>query len=420
MKIVAAARTDVGRVREGNEDAVLVDDRLALYAVADGMGGHRGGEVASATAIEALRAAVAAGRSIDDAIVVANGAVLDKAEGDPALAGMGTTLTAVLAPGGSSVLLGHVGDSRAYLLRDGVLSRLTEDHSLVEELVREGRLTPEQAEIHPQRSIITRALGVEPDLEVDLAAVPVRAGDRLVLCSDGLTTMVRERDVAGVVRAEQDPVVAADSLVAAANAAGGEDNVTVVVLDVVEIDESTPPDPVALAEPAEPATPVPVPAPDVSPTAEPPPIPRAQRWRGAVLLVVPLLIVLALAAGAVGWYARRSFFVGLDGERVALFRGVPGGVLLWDPTVEQPSTLRAGDLTAADRLSLEGGAARGSRERAEAYLARLEKRTAAATSTTVPRTTAPTTRPRHATTTTRPPRTTVTTRPTSATSTAPP
>jgi serine/threonine protein phosphatase PrpC len=231
MRLVPGGATDQGQVRDSNEDGYVVDRRLQLFAIADGMGGHRAGEVASATALEALRASVASGTGLGDAITSANAAVFSKATDDESLAGMGTTLTA-LVPDGDRVLVGHVGDSRAYLLRDGELRQLTTDHSLVQEFIREGRLTEEQAAVHPQRSIITRALGVEPDVEVDVYPVPLRAGDRILLCSDGLSTMLRSDDIAGLLRRESDPTRAANLLVDAANAAGGEDNITTIVVDV--------------------------------------------------------------------------------------------------------------------------------------------------------------------------------------------
>ncbi len=231
MKLVPGGATDQGMVRDSNEDGYVVDRRLQLFAIADGMGGHRAGEVASATALEALRASVASGTGIGDAITSANAAVFSKATDDESLSGMGTTLTALI-PDADGVLVGHVGDSRAYLLRDGELRQLTTDHSLVQEFIREGRLTEEQAAVHPQRSIITRALGVEADVEVDVYPVRLRAGDRLLLCSDGLSTMLRNDDIAGLLRRESDPTRAANLLVDAANAAGGEDNITTVVVDV--------------------------------------------------------------------------------------------------------------------------------------------------------------------------------------------
>src|SRR4051794_28279470 len=159
------------------------------------MGGHRAGEVASRTAIESLRASIASGVPVNEAIARANSAVIDRAEGDGELEGMGTTMTAVVPAGGHQLLVGHVGDSRAYMVHEGNLRRVTEDHSLVEELVREGRLTAEQAESHPQRAIITRALGIDSDVDVDVYTLDVNPGDRLIVCSDGLNTMVRDRDV---------------------------------------------------------------------------------------------------------------------------------------------------------------------------------------------------------------------------------
>ena len=189
MKLVVGAATDVGRVRDGNVDSFLA------AAVADGMGGHRGGEVASATALEALRAAASSGRPLRDAIEEANRAVFTKSVSDPALRGMGTTLTAGTLAAGGTLLIGHVGDSRAYLLRDGELSQVTTDHSLVEELVREGRITASEAAVHPQRSIITRALGPEAKVEIDTFTRRARPGDVYLLCSDGLTTMLGEKGI---------------------------------------------------------------------------------------------------------------------------------------------------------------------------------------------------------------------------------
>jgi PPM family protein phosphatase len=363
------------------------------------MGGHQGGEVASRTAIEALRAAVASGLPINDAIERANDAVLKRAAGDDDLAGMGTTMTAVVVVGASQLLIGHVGDSRAYLLHDGNLRRITDDHSLVEELVREGRLTPEQAEVHPQRAIITRALGVDDVVDVDLYTVQVVAGDRVIMCSDGLTTMLRDREVERIGRSESDAQRAAEALVDAANAAGGEDNITVVILDVVEVDATDVPDPVGLADStsaadagdAAPATPLP--AADVE---EPPPKERRARWRGvrAVLLVlIPILLIATVALAAVGWYARRSYYVGAANGEVVIFKGVPGGVLGWNPTIDTRTKLLLADLDELDRDRVNGGAARGSLDRAQAFVARLQS-DVDSTSTTTSTSTTPTTRPR--------------------------
>ncbi len=415
MKLAAGAATDRGRQRDNNEDAFLVDDRRALFAVADGMGGHRGGEVASHTAIEALRAAVASGDGMEDAITRANGAVLERARGNDDLSGMGTTMTAVIAVDGTSLLVGHVGDSRAYLLRDGELRRVTDDHSLVEELVREGRLTPEQAESHPQRAIVTRALGVDPDVDVDLYTLDVAPSDRVLLCSDGLTTMLRDRDVQRVARGISDPQHAAEALVAAANEAGGDDNITVIVIDVLEVDERTvPPAPEAtavatatdgastratvLGDQARPA--VSIPAPDVAETA--PREPRRSRvraFRRAVLVLLPLVLILAVAVGTLGWYARRSYYVGAVADEVVIYKGVPGGVLGWDPTVDEHTGVALDRLPEADRQRVTTNASRGSLSTARSFVARLRNEATTTTTTTFAPTTArvtTTTKPRSA------------------------
>ncbi|HEY5076834.1 MAG TPA: Stp1/IreP family PP2C-type Ser/Thr phosphatase, partial [Acidimicrobiia bacterium] len=413
MKLAAASATDQGLVRSNNEDAFLIDDQRALFAVADGMGGHRGGEVASHTAIEALRAAIANGTPLHDAITRANTAVLTRAAGDDELTGMGTTMTAVIAVGGRQLLIGHVGDSRAYLLHEGTLRRATDDHSLVEELVRDGRLTPEQAEAHPQRAIVTRALGVDDDVDVDLYTLEVEVGDRVVLCSDGLTTMVRERDIERLARTETEPQRLAEALVDAANAAGGEDNVTIVVIDVLEIDPATvfdPSPPLAHESPALSRSAV------VAPPDPPePPTPRAARLEGSrrravrsvILVLLPLLVIVGIATAALGWYARSSYFVGASGNEVVIYKGVPGGVLGWNPTVDKRTGVAVADLPALDRDRVQTNNARGSLATVQAYVGRLE---AATTSTTTTTLTTTTTRPKRTTTTTKPKRVTTTTR----------
>jgi protein phosphatase len=408
VRLASGSISHTGLVRGNNEDAILVDGDHALFAVADGVGGHRGGEVASRTAIEALRAGVAGGRSVQDAITSANEAVIERARGDVDLTGMGTTMTALVVAG-RQVLIGHVGDSRAYLLHDGALRRVTDDHSLVEELVREGRLTPEQAESHPQRNIVTRALGLDEPVQVDVYPLDVVQGDRIILCSDGLTTMVRERDIERIARNEADPQRAAEQLVDAANSAGGEDNTSVVVIDVLEVDVADATETIPVVPPPSPAR-IMAPAPDV-----PPPSAARDSWpkrvRNALLLFVPLVLVLAIAVGGVGWYARRSYYVGFAGNRVVIYKGVPGGVLGWNPTVDETTKIAAADLTPIDHDRVAGGAARGSLGDAHRFVARLQAGIDATTTTT----TTTTTRPR-ATTTTRPrPRQrTATTRPTAA------
>jgi len=236
--------SDTGRRRLRNEDAYICEP--PLFAVADGMGGARAGEIAAGLAAAALEEAGAETRGAEGVaalITEANRRIWERSLTDPETAGMGTTVTAALVDAASgTVAIGHVGDSRAYLLRGGAIEQLTTDHSLVAELVESGILTPEEAERHPQRSAITRALGTEPTVDVDAFTVETRAGDVFLLCSDGLSIMVADEDVAAVIEAaERDPARAAEGLVAAANARGGEDNVTVVLFEIVAAEEAEEP-----------------------------------------------------------------------------------------------------------------------------------------------------------------------------------
>lgn len=234
----AAGFTDTGRRRLRNEDAFICEP--PLFAVADGMGGARAGEVAARLAAGALEEEAGTETRGEEGlkalIVEANRRIWERALADPATAGMGTTVTAALVDADQgTVAIGHVGDSRAYLLRDGVLEQLTTDHSLVAELVESGVLTPEEAERHPQRSAITRALGTEPTVEVETFTVSGRVGDLFLICSDGVTVMLSDEDVAGALEtAEGDPEAGAEAVVAAANARGGEDNITVVLFELTE------------------------------------------------------------------------------------------------------------------------------------------------------------------------------------------
>ena len=233
----AAWLTDTGRRRVRNEDASVFEP--PLYAIADGMGGARAGEVAAGIAARALRdgrGGVSDEASLAAAIAEANRQVWERSVADPRTSGMGTTVTIALVDAATDrVLIGHVGDSRAYRLRGDELEQVTTDHSLVAELVDSGVLTPEEAERHPQRSAITRAVGTERTIEPDVFELVAEPGDLFLLCSDGLTDMLSENEIAAVLlEADRDPKAAADALVAAANANGGEDNITVVLFELVE------------------------------------------------------------------------------------------------------------------------------------------------------------------------------------------
>lgn len=237
MNFAWATRTDVGRVRDHNEDSVwpTTDGSTAemlAVAVADGMGGHAGGEVASATALDT---AMAVSGEPTMRVLAANLAVVDAARQRPRLTGMGTTLTLALLDPDGDLDIGHVGDSRAYLLRDGTLQQLTRDHSYVADLIAAGKLTPEEAESHPYRSVLTRAVGLDSTVEVDSYGLLLQFGDRILLCSDGLTSMVSDGPLSEILdRQGSPPATTADALVTAANDAGGIDNITVVVIDVAE------------------------------------------------------------------------------------------------------------------------------------------------------------------------------------------
>jgi PPM family protein phosphatase len=331
----AAYRSDPGRQRTANEDSFVA--RPPLFAVADGMGGAQAGEVASRIAADSFepsqRGAEPAEAWLRAIAEVANDRIHNLSQEDSSVSGMGTTLTAAMLEG-NEVTLAHVGDSRAYLYRDGVLKLLTSDHSLVEELRRQGRLTDEQAEDHPQRSIITRALGPESDVEVDTMTQSARPGDIYLLCSDGLTTMVREERIAAILDEAPDLDTAVAQLVREANEAGGRDNITVVAFRLEEAVEGAPlEEPTLIGPTAEEAgltaagvgaaadtresAPVRVPA---RPRAAAPP---RRRGRTVLKVLAALLVVAGIGAAAV-YGARQVYFLGTDeGGRVALYRGLP-------------------------------------------------------------------------------------------------
>jgi serine/threonine protein phosphatase PrpC len=238
MRLSTFAGTDVGRTRSGNEDSYFCG--RTVFAVADGLGGHQGGEVASAAAVEPLAALdgrefadpAEAAEALAGAIAEANSAILDQAAGNPGLWGMGTTVTAA-ALAGDHLQLAHVGDSRAYLLRDGSFDQVTTDHTVVGELVRRGRLTPAQAAVHPERSILTRAVGLDPRIPVDTPdPIDLRQGDQILLCSDGLTEAVPEPQIAELLTTNPDGDAACRALIDTANNAGGPDNITLIIIRV--------------------------------------------------------------------------------------------------------------------------------------------------------------------------------------------
>ena len=232
MRLRTVSHTDIGRVRDNNEDAVVSSDHLA--AVADGMGGHPGGEVASAVAVALVQAAFT-GRSLDElqaAVRAANRAIWDRAGASAELEGMGTTICAAGLTGDGRLVVVNVGDSRACVLRNGSLTQLTDDHSVTAELVRRGELSEQEALDHPHRGVLTRALGVGPDVELDSAGHPAVEGDRLLVCTDGLVNEVPNDEIASLMAATEDLQTTADALVELALSRGGRDNVAVVVAEI--------------------------------------------------------------------------------------------------------------------------------------------------------------------------------------------
>jgi serine/threonine protein phosphatase PrpC len=327
-------RTDTGRQRSANEDSLFV--RAPIFVVADGMGGAQAGEVASKAAADAFDRDLPAGppeRFLKETIEAANREIHELAHEDPSRAGMGTTITAAIVNSESEeVGIGHVGDSRAYRLREGKLERLTRDHSLVEEMRRKGQLTDAQAQDHPQRSIITRALGPEPEVEVDVQTVPAAPGDVFLICSDGLTTMVDEAAITRLLAGAASMEEAVAALIDEANRAGGRDNITALAfrLEDAAAPEKRPDGATLIGPTAEAAG---LTATEVRRRAAA----AAARERREELAANPprrrlktvakaLAVVIVLAAVAFGaWYGNRQvWFLGTDGAgRVAIYRGLP-------------------------------------------------------------------------------------------------
>jgi len=362
-----ASRTDTGRKRRHNEDAYVCAP--PIFAVADGVGGAQAGELASRLAAAALDTdyeSLADGsgeQRVASLIQEANRRVYQRASEDDSASGMGTTMTVALAEDGR-VVIGHVGDSRAYLVRDGALEQLTDDHSLVAELVRDGKISQEEAEIHPQRSVITRVLGTEPNVDVDSFTVEAREGDVFLLATDGLTSMVGDETIRDIVeRHRGDLETAARELVRAANQGGGDDNITVVCFEIAAAEAARETSETLtlplVQEPAddeedtltglEPLPPV---------TAEPRrrgAAPRRRR-RGARLLSAFLLTALVVAACVAALFGlSRSHFVGAEPDgQVAVYQGVPydlvGPVKLYRAVYVSP--LLAAQLTPEERRSL--------------------------------------------------------------------
>ncbi len=352
-----AAATDPGRRRRHNEDAYACEP--PLFAVADGIGGAQAGELASSLAAEVLRDDSGDGRGggeqrVEQLIQEANRRVYDRQTQDAAVSGMGTTMTLALVEE-SVVWIGHVGDSRAYRIRNGKLEQLTEDHSLVAELVRSGKLSPEEAESHPQRSVVTRALGTDPDVDVDTFRVDARPGDLFFLCSDGLTSMVDDDTILEEIRSNRaDLRGTAKALVRAANRGGGEDNITVVFFEIAS--EGATERTVSLPPPQEDEEDTLTEVDHVPAIAVEEPKERERHpVRRRVVFASLLLIAILLACAFAVWGLWRSHFVGAEADgHVAVYQGVPwdiaGGVHLYRTVYVSP--LLAAQLSQRERHKL--------------------------------------------------------------------
>lgn len=391
--------SDLGRQRQGNEDNFFV--RAPVFVVADGMGGANAGEVASEMAVRSFDPELPDGNPAEalvDVIEGANRRIHERSRSDERSAGMGTTVTAAYVSD-EEVIVAHVGDSRAYLLRDGELRQITTDHSRVQELVEDGRLTADEAAVHPMRNIVTRAVGVEASVDVDVYPVELQPDDRVLFCSDGLTDMLHDDFLGTELRREDDPARAATRLIDAANSAGGVDNITVVVISVTDEEPlrgNLAAPAVLVAEAAEEAPPESEPK-----TRRQRRIRTGKRRVGRVLLwVIPVLVIIGIAIGAVGWYARNNYYVTANQGRVTVYKGVPGGLLWWNPTIDRRTNVRVADLVAADAAAVRDEHTFSSVGDANAYVRRIGARAESATTTTSTTSTSTTTTTTTSTTTT--------------------
>ena len=386
----AGSATDPGRVRAVNQDSILITD--GLFCVADGMGGHAGGEVASKTAVDVLRTEALIATDADGVVVAikrANEEVIRRSLEDPELAGMGTTVVASMLVRdvlGDYMIVANVGDSRGYHYQGGGLRQVTNDHSVSAELLRAGEITAEEAAHHARRHVITRVLGLD-DFEVDLFNLELFDGDRILLCSDGLSNEVSDEEIAMVLGHVEDPSTAAADLVRRANANGGQDNISVVVIDVSEtgrgpaaIPKPLPSAPVMAA--AVPAAKAVIPrlgeASDITQKSDEGWLARRRRLgvRRAItlrtgLLIGAVVLVIVGALGFVGWYEQSSYYVSTSGSTIVIYQGRPGGLLWFHPHLSVTTTTSTNDVLAIRIPQLQAGVMEPSVEAANAYIANL-------------------------------------------------
>jgi protein phosphatase len=377
-----AAATDTGVVRTSNQDALYADDSLAI--IADGMGGHAAGEVAAALTIDIVRRRFHENSNVEslvEAIEESNTEVLADAHENPEHFGMGTTVIGIGVTtdinGVASPTLVHVGDSRAYQLRDGALRQLTEDHSVAEEWVRMGRLTPEEALSHPRRHQLTRGVGVEDTIAIDVMSVHAAPGDRILLCSDGLSNELDSDTIARIASAPNGLEFAVESLVSAAKLAGGHDNISVILLEFEQVNVAASPIHRTMS-----SAPPPVSAGGNSPRRRR----RLVTWR----LFAALVLFIAVGIGAVGvihWYAYSTYYVSVYGSgpsaTVAVYRGQPSGVLWYKPqAIFDIGGWPIKNLSVEDRRDLYAIVSQPTEREAKTYACSMIYRAATGTTTT--------------------------------------
>lgn len=381
-----AAATDTGVVRATNQDALHVDNQLAI--IADGMGGHAAGEVASEIAVNIVREDFARSGAVEglhEAIEKANLAIIKDASDNPERFGMGTTVIAVGitydTEGVGSPTLFNVGDSRAYQLRDGALRQLSDDHSVAEEWVRMGRLTPEEALTHPRRHQLTRALGVEEKLDIDVLSLDIHVGDRILLCSDGLTNELSNEEIARIASAPNSLDAAVTELVNGAKRAGGNDNISVILLEFDEVSRASNPIKKTVSS---------APPPEAKGAQAQPTIIRRRRqfsWRvygGAgvfAFLIVGFVLIMH-------WYAYSTFYLANDNGVIGVYQGQVNGVLWFQPQKVLDTSYQVSQLRPADQQALNASIAEPTLNAALNYAAYLHtawtlSSNSAVTSTTV-------------------------------------
>jgi protein phosphatase len=390
------ALTHPGQVRTSNEDAFLVEGHL--FVVADGMGGHNAGEVASEMAVESLRRAAANivdEATLSTALQQANEEIHTESMMNHVRHGMGTTIAALAVTNNDTVLVANVGDARIYRWHEGNLSRVTKDHSYVQELVDEGIITLEEARVHPRRNIVTRALGIDAEVEVSTATLPVTIGARYVLCSDGLVDEVTDSEISAILSRYENSTAAAEALISAANSAGGRDNITVIVVDVsdkpsVRAGGSSDERSAQRSEEEGPSESAPVLVGAASTTTDnvvaTPALPKARVglslgfilfWTALAAIVLSVLIVFAA-------YGRTGYFVGFEGSDVVIYKGRPGGVLWFDPTVEARTPLKERDLTEDMAKEILGNPTFGDAVSAQRYVNGIRDEVQPVPTTTLP------------------------------------